>query len=390
MNWLYPIVLLPFLLSLTYVVWQWRNFWSWQEAKNHTFYDAQAATPRLAILIPFRNEAANLAAILADINAFTYPNIEVLFIDDHSDDGGADIVGAAAGSRVSHLEEAGGDSIVQVRLLHLSDHLKGRAVKAYKKEALAYAIQETSAELLVTTDADCRLPADFPEAIVRAFAAGNDVVCGPVLIPAGNSMLTNFQALDLAAYQLYTASCVARQHPTLANGACFAFRKSLFSRVAGYAGMDHLPSGDDVLLLHKFAQLPEVTFGWHDGSPVYTRPTGSWEGLWRQRIRWAGKAGAYVSPALQIGQALAYLTALAIIIALVAGLSDGRLLIVGLLSWLLKAGIDYLLLADIVHHYQQDRLLRWYIPTQLLYPIYLVAIGTGALLGLKASWKGRG
>lgn len=382
---IFALVLVPILLAATYFIWQLLNYQGWLKAKSPEPLRTAAAHPSLALLIPFRNEAANLQALLASIAKFRHPNLEVIFIDDHSEDKGADMVAASAGAK-QETEEQG----PTIRQLSLADHLQGRQVVAYKKEALAYAISQTNADVIITTDADCRLPAGFPEDIARAFSAGNDVVCGPVLITPEPTYLNGFQALDLMAYQLYTASCVARQQPTLANGACFAFRRQLFTTVSGYAGMGHLPSGDDVLLLHKFAQIPGTRFGWHAGTPVYTNATTSWRALWQQRIRWAGKAGAYVSPQLQFGQALAFLTSLSIVVALLLSLLSGWFLIASLIAWFIKGAIDWHLLEDISDYYQQDLRRDQYYFTQLVYPFYLVTIGFGALLGAKAKWKGRG
>lgn len=43
---------------------------------------------QFSIIIPFRNEAANLAAIFKDLTNLNYPRnkFEVLFTDDHSED----------------------------------------------------------------------------------------------------------------------------------------------------------------------------------------------------------------------------------------------------------------------------------------------------------------
>ena len=371
------------LVLLVYGGWQWRNWRNWRRvgAAPPTIEATTPPPPRLALLIPYRNEAANLARLLGDLGQLDYPNLEVVLIDDHSEDAGPRLVAEAVAKNDGRL-----------RSLALADHLNGRSVVAHKKEALAYAISLTGADLILTTDADCRLPPTLPQHIVAAFGQGNDVVLGPVLTePPFPSLLPAFQGLDFAAYQLYTVACVAAGRPTLANGACFAFRRELFEAVGGYRGVEHLPSGDDVLLLHKFVHHPGVRFGWHAGPPVLTRAVPTWRGLWQQRLRWAGKAGDYASPELQRGQALAFLTALGLLVTLAYGLltlSLAVLLFAGA-AWLIKAIIDYLLLRDVAHHYGQGELLRWYPLVQLAHPAYLVAVGTGALLGVKVGWKGR-
>ena len=348
----------------------------------------------IAIIIPFRNEAENLPALLASLRAQNYPTdaFEVVFVDDHSEDTGPKFlasllpseVGAAAGAKEG-IKELGKP---RIRLLSLANHLAGRSVVAHKKEALAYAIGQATADLILTTDADCALPADLLSRVAETFRPAVDVVLGPVLIGKGTGFLHAFQALDLAGYQLYTAAMVASETPGLANGACLAFRRERFFEAGGYAGVDHLPSGDDVLLLHKF-NAAGFRAAWLPGqAPVLTNAVIGWRALWRQRLRWAGKAGSYVHPGLQFGQALAFLTSLTIVLALFTLPLHLRPRLI-LLLWGGKIIVDFLLLQSVARHYRQAFFLWWYLPIALLYPFYLVAVGTAALLGVKTRWKGR-
>lgn len=374
------------LLALVYAFWQVRNYLYWQEAKRQEVPAADGAKPTMAVIIPFRNEAENLPELIQSLQQQDYPKttFEVILVDDHSSDDGADLVGAVAGAKLEPKEQ----TTLKLRVLSLADHLAGRQVVAHKKAALAYGIDQTEAQIVLTTDADCLLPADLLSRLAKAFTPATDIVLGPVFIGAGEGILHAFQALDLAGYQLYTAAMVANGAPGLANGACLAFRRQRFQDAGGYAGVDHLPSGDDVLLLHKF-NAAGYRAAWLPGrTPVFTNPVPTWRALWLQRLRWAGKAGNYVHPGLQFGQALAFLTSLAILLALFTlpwHLRPRPLL----LLWGTKLGIDWLLLLSVTQHYQQTKPLLWYPLVALMYPFYLVAVGTAALLGIKVGWKGR-
>lgn len=343
-------------------------------------------TPSIAVIIPFRNEAEHLPALLSSLRAQDYPAaaFEVVFVDDHSEDNGAAILGGDAGAK-GRIKEQGN---LNLKVLSLADHLAGRTVIAYKKEALAYAIGETKADIILTSDADCALPADLLSRVAEAFQPEVDVVLGPVLIGEGAGFLHAFQALDLAGYQLYTAAMAASGSPGLANGACLAFRQERFFEAGGYAEVDHLPSGDDVLLLHKF-NTAGFQAAWLPGrAPVLTNAVTGWRALWRQRLRWAGKAGNYVHPGLQFGQALAFLTSLAIVLVLFTLPLHLRPRLI-ILLWGTKVMVDFLLLQSVTRHYRQASILWWYLPVAMFYPFYLVAVGTAALLGVKTGWKGR-
>ena len=375
MSWL---AALPLLLALVYAVWQGYNLYFWRCAVAQTF-PASDARFSIAVLVPFRNEATHLPTLVQDLLAQDYPpdRYEIILLDDHSTDESAGVAGARA------VEG-------NLRLLRLQDHPAYATTIAHKKAALQLGVDHTTAALIVTTDADCRWPAGTLTALNRVAQAGHDVVLGPVGIAPVCDVCSAFQALDVLGYQLFTAASVAAGTPALANGAHLAFRRTAFAGVGGYAGVDHLPSGDDVLLLHKFvAAGMRVACSTAPTTMVTTKPEAGWEAMLRQRIRWAGKAGNYGSAALNLAQGLAFLTSLGILIGLVWGVFDSQFFTLALLAWLVKGVADGMLLRAVCRHYDREGLMRWYGVAQLIYPLYLVGVGTAALLGVRVRWKGR-
>ncbi|NJC24959.1 glycosyltransferase [Neolewinella antarctica] len=352
------------------------------------------------MIIPYRNEGDNLTKLLnALLNQnFLDNKLDIILVDDHSDDGGPELVrefcASAGAGKVGEQSEVSANFYLNtnraVKLLSLRDHLAGKLVVAHKKAALNYGIANTDSDVILTTDADCLPPPGWLARVVNQFQPGTDIVCGPVWIAPERTFCDQFQALDLTAYQFLTATSIAKGTPTLANGACFAFRKSAFEAVGGYAGVDHLPSGDDVLLLHKFTNhFPAGSFKWLGNGPVVTtRPVAGWRALWRQRLRWAGKAGHYQAQELKFAQALTFLTCLSLL-ALIPISLHLRSVAPLLILWSCKAVVDWLNLRAIHQHYGKKLDTSAYLKSALLYPFFLVAVGSAALLGLRADWKGR-
>ncbi|WP_420459336.1 glycosyltransferase [Neolewinella sp.] len=375
MGWPAP---LPLLLALLYAVWQGYNLYFWRRAIARYFPDPDGQLS-IALLVPFRNEAVHLPALVQDLLEQDYPpdRYEIILLDDHSTDESAAVAGA------SPVEP-------ELRLLRLQDHPAYATTVAHKKAALQLGIDHTTAELIVTTDADCRWPAGTLSELNRVVQAGYDVVLGPVGIAPVYGACSAFQALDVLGYQLFTAAAVAAGTPALANGAHLAFRRTAFVGVGGYAGVDHLPSGDDVLLLHKFvAAGMRIGCSTAPATMVTTKPEAGWGAMFRQRIRWAGKAGSYGSAALSIAQGLAFLASLSILVGLLCGAYDSQFLGFALLAWLVKGMADGVLLRTVCQHYGRGELMRWYALAQLIYPFYLVGVGTATLLGVRVKWKGR-
>lgn len=359
-----------------YTVWQLRNLRLWATPDREP--PVPEDLPSLSVVVPFRNEAGRLPALLDSLYAQDYPgDWEIILVDDHSDDGGGNAVRAP-----------GGILLRQFRLAEYPAYLGG---PAYKKAAIMLGIDRARGEFIVTTDADCQWAPGGLTALGRRFATGADVVLGTVLIDAASDLCSAFQALDLAGYQLLTRASVVAGTPTLANGAHFAFRKAAFIGVGGYTGVDHLPSGDDVLLLQKFVRDGGYLV-WHAGGAadvVTTRPVAGWRALWRQRLRWAGKAGNYASPSLTFAQALAFCTSFTIVAGLVLGFVRPAFACIAVAVWVGKAGVDYLLLERYCRFFGRARWMGYYWPVQAIYPFFLVAVGLAALSGVRPEWKGR-
>ena len=363
-------------ILVLYTVWQFRNLRLW--ATPDATRQLPHAQPSLSVIVPFRNEAGRLPALLKSLYAQDYAGQwEIILVDDHSDDDGGTALHVPAG--------------IRLRLLRLAEHPDYLHGPAYKKAAIALGVDRSEGEIIVTTDADCQWPPEGLSTLAGRFADGADVVLGTVLIEPVTDLCSAFQALDLAGYQLLTRASVRADEPTLANGAHFAFTKQAFLEVGGYAGVDHLPSGDDVLLLHKFMRDGGYLIR-HAGGPgevVLTQPVSGWRSLWKQRLRWAGKAGNYASPALTFAQALAFATSLTVVGGLLLGFIRPAFAGIALAVWTGKAGVDYLLLDRFCRYYGRTGWMRYYWPVQAVYPFFLVAVGVAALAGARTDWKGR-
>ena len=107
--------------------------------------------PRLSIdvVIPAHNEAATIQSCLRSVLANDYPAdlFTVWVVDDYSTD--------TTAAQVQALQS----TYPQLRLIRMAECLPADPEGvAFKKQAIATAIAAGSAELIVTTDADCVVP----------------------------------------------------------------------------------------------------------------------------------------------------------------------------------------------------------------------------------------
>ena len=333
--------------------------------------------PQFSILIAARNEAENLPNLLRDLAAQTLSTarFEVLIADDHSTDATADLVTAAA-------QETG----FSLRLIRLPVTQTG------KKAALLSALRVTRAPWLVCTDADCRLGPGWLAAYATLIAEhpSANFISGPVLLTGPATFLHTLVGLEFAGLIGVGAACLARQHPTMCNGASLAYRRSAFNAVGGFADNAHIASGDDEFLLHKIhAAFPGTTFFLADAAAITrTAAPPTLRTLLRQRVRWASKWRHYQSTAPRRLALLVLGANVALAVGVGAGLIWPALWPWVLAAWVIKLGADAWFLNPVLGFFGQRKWLWGLLPLQILYAPYALAVGAAGWRG-GYEWKGR-
>ena len=330
-----------------------------------------------SVLIAARNEASTLPNLLRDLAAQTLPaaRFEVLIADDHSTDTTAALVAAAA-------QEAS----FSLRLIKLP------AAQTGKKAALLAALQVARTPWLVCTDADCRLGPDW----LAAYAAlitqrpQANFISGPVLLTGPATFLHTLVGLEFAGLIGVGAACLARQQPTMCNGANLAYRRTAFEAVGGFADNFHLASGDDEFLLHKIhAAFPGTAHFLADAAAIArTAAPLTLRTLLRQRVRWASKWRHYQSTAPRRLALLVLGANVALATGLGAGLVWPALWPWVLAAWAIKLGADAWFLSPVLRFFGQRKWLWALLPLQVLYAPYALAVGAAGWRG-GYEWKGR-
>ncbi|GJM32199.1 MAG: glycosyl transferase [Saprospiraceae bacterium] len=360
--------------TLRYLYW-WRRLPEWSlptKFKPQTF---------VSILIPARNEAINIAACLQSILSQNYPTqlIEIIVIDDFSDDLTPEIVQ--------------GFNDVRIRYLSLADFVQESDQQAYKKKAIETGINQANGSLIITTDADCQLPYNWLALLVSYYEAKNPVfIASPVNFTRENSTLERFQSLDFAGMMLVTGAGIQGKFMHLCNGANLAYPKKVFQEVDGFAGIDNLASGDDMLLLQKVAHRYPNRIGFVKSAEAtaLTSPMPDWRSFLSQRLRWASKSTAYREWRITLTLALVFAFCINIIFSLVSVFwwgSFGLALFLGQLF--LKTLVDFVMLRRATDFFERQDLMRGYFIAQIYHIAYIAIIGLLANMQQNYVWKGR-
>ncbi|WP_239524857.1 glycosyltransferase family 2 protein [Leptobacterium flavescens] len=332
---------------------------------------------RFSIVIPFRNESSNLPSLLDSLKTLDYPApmFEIIMIDDDSTDNSTQIIRDFSATTT----------------LNISVIRNIRSSTSPKKDAIETAISRAKNEWIVTTDADCILPANWLWIFDSAIGTnGPKFIAGPVTYMVEDRFSDHFQLLDFQSLQAITMGAFGWKKAFLCNGANLAYEKKAFVEVMGFIGNDIIASGDDIFLLEKMQKhYPDkVVYLKNRDLIVKTRPQNGWNALVQQRIRWAAKTSAYKNPMGKWIGSLVLLMNISLIVLLIISLISASYWGYFLISFAVKFFIDLLLLAYAAFFFQQKEQLKNYPLSSVVYPFFCVYV---ALSSFKKGyvWKGR-
>jgi cellulose synthase/poly-beta-1,6-N-acetylglucosamine synthase-like glycosyltransferase len=257
-----------------------------------------------------------------------------------------------------------------------------------KKAALQLGINQSKGSCILTTDADCIAPTNWLKSFAEAWQDEQEMVLAPVRISAQTGLLNAFQGLDVAGTLLLTGASAYWKRPILSNGANFGFTKTVFQELNGYTGNENRASGDDIFLLQKATRAHRrIAFLYAPAALVDTAATESWQSLFWQRLRWAGKVDAYQDYYLLTFQVGVFLyCALLWILPFFLLPDHGEWVLLG---WAIKILADFFFLRYACKQIGEPAWMCWFLPAQLLHTLYVFLLGCLALLPLKFYWKGR-
>lgn len=333
----------------------------------------------LSVIVPFRNEADHLGALLQDLNIQSFPEHlwELILVDDHSRDGSAALADSLISKRSSF------------RCLSLPADRQG------KKAALYHGIQKASHDWIIQVDADCRLGPDFLSSHITFLEKfPSDLVAGLVTTrdesePKGKGgFLESFERLDLLSLAAGAAGSFGLGRPMMCSGANLSFSRELYMETRPFDPVDSIPSGDDMFLMIGARKLGKK-LSYHTGQDAMVRTTvaGDLRFMLKQRIRWGAKSGRYAMPDIQM---LALLVTLVNVVMFLMPL--WFVLFSEAWPWLtggcfFKTMADFLLLYKITGVSGHRKDLRRFVPVSLLYYPFFIITLAGILFG-KPGWKG--
>ncbi len=331
--------------------------------------------PSVSILIAARNEEESITACLDAIFGQDYPSdkFEVVVIDDNSAD------------KTRALAE---DFIKRIRNFKVISAGSAPAEITPKKNAILTGINNSTKEIIVTTDADCRPGSGWLSGIVQQFTPKVNAVVGYSPIE-GKGIAGAVSRFDAFVNAVVSAGSIGLGKPSTATGRNFAYRRSAWKSVAGFGETAAGASGDDDLLLQRIAADGGTVIFASDPA-TYVPAQGS-ESLsrWLRMKRRHFSAGKRYQSGFIVVSALLYLFNLCLALA-VTSLVINRYEIMQWvwLLWMLKALTDFTALKTGARLLKQRGWVLPWFAGELLSPFLITLIIPVSLFG-KVRWKGR-
>jgi chlorobactene glucosyltransferase len=342
--------------------------------------------PRISVIVPARNEERNIARCLDGLLSQTYPNYELVVLDDHSSDATPTILHryAARDKRLSVLNGA-----------ELPPGWAG------KPHALSQAARAATGEWLCFVDADTFAG---PQALASVFAKAQATQADLFTIMTGQEVQTFWERVVLPL--VFTGLSVGFsprkvndpcRKDAIANGQFILLKRTVYDAVGGHAALkSSIVEDRDLAVRIKRSGYRLIVA---DGQQVaqtrmYTSLPEMWEG-WTKNIflGLSGSAGLLLLGAF--GALLSLVAALALPLWLLAGLV-GWALVPASLAWLAAAEAALLwgyLISWRVCVLRAMHIPSWYALTiplgAAIFAAMMFASTWKILSGSGVTWKGR-
>ncbi len=338
--------------------------------------------PFVSVIIAVRNEEKNIGGCLSDLSGQVYQDdkFEIIIVDDNSEDKTKEII--------REFQK----NFNKIKLLEIRENIENFSSKKY---ALNEGIKNSVGEIILTTDADCRLKPGWIDSMIANFTGDTGMVAGYSQVcekDKTDSIFTGVQALDFLSMMSAAAGSISLGFPLAASGQNLAYRKEAFYEVGGFSKIKNRISGDDLLLLQLIKKHTKfkVKFSYNDESFVTTHPVKSLKEFFSQRTRWASNASYQIKTDLSffVYLVVLYLINVGLLIFLPLSLIIREFSYIPVCCLFLKWITDSLVLLKGAKIFNRIDLLKYFILWEMFQPIYFAVVGIIGSFG-RFTWKGR-
>jgi cellulose synthase/poly-beta-1,6-N-acetylglucosamine synthase-like glycosyltransferase len=361
-------------LALLGGVWKERNRNRRPASKAPRFAE-RAGLPLVSVIVPFHNEEKRMAPLLNTLALQDYPNLEFIFIDDRSDDGGPALLEGFA--RQNN----------RTTVITLAENPGANP----KQFAIEKGVEAAAGSCLLFTDADCELSPGWARSMTEAAAEPETgIVIAPVFKKplTGRAFFSSYQCFDHAVRYLYLMGSTGLGSPGGGFGNNLILKKEALEAVGGYKAVPLSPTEDASLIaLVRSRSAFRVRSASERALWVMTGSEISWASFLGQTLRWNN--GGLFSP-----DAATRLNFTLLMAAISLGMLTLFLLPLAPSLWplplavLLSMGLNTIAVR-VLFGAALSGMGIFYIVHWIFTPLYFSVLTLLGLLGLKTKWKGK-
>ncbi len=361
------IAVISILFAVLYLILVLHFIIGWKRTDTFIAADCELPDIFISVIVPCKNEAMNIQPLLLSLAGQNYRNYELILVNDHSDDATLEYL-LSAKAKFSNIR------VVD-------------AVGCGKKNALQEGIQQSSGDLVVTTDADCMHSKRWLQTIATfQCSQPSDLIICPVLFSQRNSLFSTLQRFEFVSLVASGAGAAGVGKPILCNGANLAFTKTVWQKNQMHLH-DEEQSGDDIFLLESIKkQNGIIRFLKSKDAFVVVEPAYSLNVFFKQRRRWAAKSPTYTD--WQIITTACIVFGISLLLVTLIGLSfyNPRYLFLFFSVFVVKYLVDASFLYSVRRFFQIQKVWINSFILSMVYPFYIVVVALNSLLIKPKSW----
>ena len=361
------ITVISILFAVLYLILVLHFIIGWKRTDTFIVADCELPDIFISVIVPCRNEAINMQPLLFSLAEQSYRNYELILVNDHSDDATLEYM-LSAQARFSNI-----------RVID--------AVGCGKKNALREGIQQSSGDLIVTTDADCIHSKQWLHTIAAfQYNYPGDLIICPVLFSGSSSLLATLQKFEFASLVASGAGAAGVGKPILCNGANLAFTPTVWKENQAKL-RDEEQSGDDIFLLESVKkQGGIIQFLKSEDACVFVEPVESVNVFFRQRRRWAAKSPTYTDWEMIATSCIVFGISLLFVILIGLSFYNSRYFVFLFFIFVIKYIIDTFFLHIVSKFFQLQKVWLYSLLLSLVYPFYIVYVALSSFLIKPKSW----
>tara|TARA_B110000014_G_scaffold161520_1_gene113824 strand:+ start:203 stop:1288 length:1086 start_codon:yes stop_codon:yes gene_type:complete len=324
--------------------------------------------PSISVVIAARNEEKNISHLLNDLinQSIDKDKFEVIISNDRSIDKTKDIIDQYA---------------KEYSFIKTIDIFEKHEMTP-KKFALTKAIDQSVGDIIIATDADCRVPVDWVKNMATLVEDTGKIVIGYSKIESFQIIFNDFQKIDFLGIMAANGGLLTHGIVCSGSGQNLAYKKEDFYKIKGFDPVKNQISGDDMHIVQQISSIKGAIFNYNPESFVSTTSKNSIRGYLNQRIRWSSNSkSTFQSSPLFFGFLLSAFLANSSVLFSIITLSNLSLFLI-----LTKFFLEGFVLFIGSKIFLTKISLLSYIIWNIIQPIYIPIVGLAGLIG-KFSWK---